>query len=378
MTHKSRWLVALSVLASLVTMNSPIDAKPGGGGGGGGGSGSTIRVEDLGWPVGSLRSAASAINEAGDLVVGWAYWDVTVDYPNRNFAARWTRNAATGAWQAEDLRPLLPRHKTSEGRLVNDAGTVVVRAEITDSSELWFVIMSAGSTRELRPGDSVYDLNDADQMVGSGLDPDTGTGSPLYWASPSAAPVALPVIEDGYSGEAKWFQGPDILGTLADGSGTWLVRWSQADGAWHVARVQLMPEKYFLTGVGTSGRLALMHCAGTRYFTGLPIGCDWRATFWDPPYLGAPVYLPNVAGTFSWTGTVFDDGTVAGTTVASNGTDMLPVLWPTPTTLVKLPLLSGGKNAGAPGFNSHGQFAGYVDVPVKGLSRFHAVVWTLP
>lgn len=369
------WLVALSALSLLAAPSVTVGAKPGGGGG----AGSTIRIEDLGWPAGSLRSAAAAINQSGDLVVGWAYWDVTIDYPNRNFAARWTRNAATGAWQAEDLRPRLPWHTTSDGRLVNDAGTVVVRAEFADGTEHWFVIMSAGPTLELRPGDSISDLNDEDQMAGSGRNPDQAPLElPLYWASPSAIPVELPVIQDGFGGRAQWFQGLDILGTLADGSGNWLVRWSRSDVGWNVLRVQRIPDKYFLTGVGSGGRLALMHCAGTRYFVGSPIGCDWRAAVWDPPYLDLPAYLPNVAGTYSWTGRVFDDGTVMGVTVASNGVDMLPVLWPTPTTLVKLPLLSGGKGGGAPGLNSHGQLAGHVDVPVKGLSKFHAVVWTLP
>jgi len=143
-------------------------------------------------------------------------------------------------------------------------------------------------------------------------------------------------------------------------------------------RVQQIPDKYYVTGVGSSGRLALMHCAGTRYFVGSPTGCDWRAAVWDPPYLGAPTYLPNVAGTYSGTGRVFDEGTVVGVTVASNGIDVLPVLWPTPTTLVKLPLLSGGKGGGVAGLNSHGQLTGHVDVPVKGVSKFHAVVWTRP
>jgi hypothetical protein len=47
-------------------------------------------------------------------------------------------------------------------------------------------------------------------------------------------------------------------------------------------------------------------------------------------------------------------------------------------TLVQLPLLTGGK-AGAPGgFNSHRQLVGSVNVPIKGLSSDHAVLWTLP
>ncbi len=368
-------LVAIFAVASMAVPGVATAGKPGGGGGG-----SAIRVEDLGRPAGSVNSVAYAINEAGNLVVGAAYWNATFDYPNNRYAARWSRNATTGAWQAEDLRPSLPLHKRSSGTQVNDAGTVVVSAEYSDSTQHWFVITTAGPMREFGPMEAIADLDDTDRLIGTRYAADASqVAKPLYWASPSATVVELPVLEAGYGGQAQSFQGLDILGVLADASGDWLVRWKQIGGAWsNPERVLQLPRGYSLTGVSPSGRLAFMHCTGTRYFMKTPIGCDWRAAVWDPPYAGAPTYLPNVAGTYSWTGGVMDDGTVTGVTVASNGVDMLPVLWPTPTTLVQLPLLAGGKGGAPGGFNSHRQLAGGVDVPVKGLSTDHAVLWTLP
>ena len=340
--------------------------------------GTAIRVEDLGKPAGSVRSAAGAINDAGNVVVGWAYFDATLEYRNNNYAARWTRSSGSGAWQPEDLRPLLPMHKNSYATLVNDAGTVVISAEFLDSTYHAFVITSVGQTLELGPGETVYDLDESDQMIGSRRDPSQALpDQPLFWASPSGPAVELPVIQSGFGGQARWFQDVTILGTLADDSGGWLVQWSKVDGQWIVTRLQKLPS-FDLTGVGPDGRLAFMHCTGPRYFQQTVIGCDWRAAAWDPPYDGVPTYLPNLAGTYSWTGGVMDDGTVHGLTVASNGIDMLPVLWPAPTTLVKLPLLAGGKSGGTGGFNAYRQIAGYVDVPVKGRSTYHAVVWTLP
>ena len=367
-------LVAILTVASLAVPGMAAGGKPGGGGGG-----SATRVEDLGRPAGSVNSAANAINEAGSVVVGAAYWNATFEYPNNRYAARWTRSAATGAWQAEDLRTLLPPHKRSSGTQVNDAGTVVVSVEYRDSTQHWFVITSAGPMREFGPIEAVADLDEGDRLIGTRYAADaTQVAKPLYWASPTAAVVELPVLQPGYGGQTLLFQGLDILGTLADASGDWLVRWRQVDGAWNVERVLQLPRSYSLTGVSPGGRVAFMHCTGTRYYMKTPIGCEWRAAVWDPPYAGAPAYLPNLAGTYSWTGGVMDDGTVTGLTVASNGVDMLPVLWPTPTTLMQLPLLTGGK-AGAPGgFNSHRQLVGSVNVPIKGLSTDHAVLWTLP
>jgi len=190
------------------------------------------------------------------------------------------------------------------------------------------------------------------------------------------------MLEPGSGGSARWFDGTDILGTLSDATGKWLVRWSPvAVGSWSVTRVAQLPVSHELSGVSLGspgGRLALAHCAGKLSFVGTVYGCEWRAEVWDSPYAGMPKYLPTVAGVHSWTGGVMDDGTVLGVSVASNGVDMLPVVWPTPTTLVKLPLLSGGKSGSAGGINAFRQVAGAVDVPVKGRSQNHAVVWTLP
>jgi hypothetical protein len=362
-------LIALLTAAALGLPGTATAAKPGGGGGGGG---SAIHIEDLGRPAGSVSSAGTAINEMGNVVVGSAYWDATFEYPNSSYAARWTRNAVTGSWQAEDLRPLLPRHRRSEAVLVNDAGTVVINTVYADSTEHWFVATSAAVLLELAPGESVADLSDADQMVGARL------GAPLYWGSPSSEPVELPVIQAGYGGEARWFQGVEILGILADDLGDSLVRWFRVGEGWGVERVQRLPPRYYVTGIGPTGRLALMHCPGPRFVKGVKLGCDWRAAVWDPPYSGDPAYLPNIAGSYSWTGGVTNDGAVVGVTVASNGLDMLPVLWPTPTTLVSLPLLAGGTSGGAGCcFNGYRQLAGHVDVPLKGRSQWHAVVWSL-
>lgn len=370
-TLVTRSVILLVGALLAVPLTTAIAGKPSGG--------AAIRIEDLGKPAGAVRSAAGAINDAGNVVVGSAYFDATIEYGNNNYAARWTRASGSGAWQPEDLRPLLPMHKTSGAALVNNAGTVIISSEFLDSTYHGFVITSAGETLELGPGEGVHGLSESDQMIGSRRDASQALpDKPLFWASPSGPATELPVIHPEFGGQARWFQGPYILGTLADDSGAWLVRWSKIGGQWIVARLQKLPPSYELTGVAPSGRLAFAHCTGPRYFMQTAIGCDWRAAAWDPPYDGAPTYLPNFAGTYSWAGSVMDDGTIPGVTVASNGVDMLPVLWPTPTMLVKLPLLSGGKSGGPSGFNAYRQIAGYVDVPLKGRSTYHAVVWTLP
>lgn len=100
------------------------------------------------------------------------------------------------AIRVEDLRPLLPMHKTSYATLVNNAGTVVIAAEFLDSTCHGFVITSAGQTLELGPGETVPDLNESDQMIGSRRDPSQALpDKPLFWASPSGPATKLPVIQ---------------------------------------------------------------------------------------------------------------------------------------------------------------------------------------
>lgn len=372
---KGKTILVASLLATIAVMASPVTlaGKPGGGGSGGD---SPFRVEDLGQPAGSVSSSAAAVNNAGNIAVGSAYWAATFDYPNNHYAARWTRNASTGAWQAEDLRPLLPPHSWSGGLGVNDAGTVVGRI-IEGNNQRFFVITSAGAVIELGTGEAVAGLRDTDEMVGSRSSGDPAVpATPLYWSSASATPVELPVLQPGEGGAAQWFHGAALLGILSDDTGSRLVRWIRSGAGWSVEAIREIPAKYLVKGVAADGRLALMHCAGQLYLMQKPYACDYRAAVWDAPYDGAPSYLPNLAGTYSWTNGVTEDGKVVGVTVTSNGVDMVPVVWPTPATVVRLPLLSGGKTGTVLQPNAYGQMPGDSTFQFKGQSGQHAVVWT--
>jgi hypothetical protein len=338
--------------------------------------GSSIRVEDLGKPNGSVMSAAGAINDSGNMAVGSAYWNATFDYPNRNYAARWTRSTG-GAWQAEDLRTLIPDTKESGATQVNNAGTVTVQSlRRSDSVYHSYVISNSGPVIDLGANVFPNDLNEADAMVGYRYDPAGGPLVPLYWSSPTETPQELPSLAAGYRAEAMWFQGLDVIGTSDNPSGRWVVRWSRISGTWTVSAIVKLPiGTANLTGMNSAGRLAFWVCD--------PFPCDLlqknaKAAVWEAPYTQPPTYLPTLAEPKSYSGEVMEDGTVVGRVIASNGVDMLPVMWPTPTNVTALPLLSGGKAGGTGHVNAFRQIAGSIDVPLKGLSRIHAVVWTLP
>ena len=338
--------------------------------------GSAIRVEDLGKPAGSVMSGAGGIDDFGKVVVGGAYWNATLDYPNRNYAARWTRTTS-GAWQAEDLRTLIPNTKESGAMQVNNAGTVTVRSlDTVDSQYHSLVITSSNAVIELGANVVPNDLNEAGAMVGYRNDPGGQPLVPLFWSSPYVAPQILPVLAAGYGGEAVWFDGTDVVGTSDDADGRWLVRWSASSGTWQATPIEKLPiGTVAVTGMNSAGRVALWICD--------PLPCDLlqknaRAAVWDPPYTQPPTYLPTLTGPKSYPAAVMDDGVVVGVVIAGNGVDMLPVIWPTPTTVTALPLLTGGKAGGVGRVNAYRQIAGSVDVPVKGRSRTHAVVWTLP
>jgi hypothetical protein len=58
---------------------------------------------------------------------------------------------------------------------------------------------------------------------------------------------------------------------------------------------------------------------------------------------------------------------------------MLPVVWPNPTTMTALPLISGGRSGLPSGrINAFKQVPGYVAVTVKGRTLWQAVIWTVP
>jgi hypothetical protein len=366
MVTKTITLLASALLA--MPLATAVAGKPSGG--------SAIRVADLGKPTGSVMSGAGGINDVGNVVVGGAYWDATLDYPNRNYAVRWTRSTS-GAWQAEDLRTLIANTKESGAMQVNNAGTVTVKSLDTVDSQYHSLVIT-GSSVVIDLGANVFpnDLNEAGAMVGYRYDPGGQPLVPLFWPSPSIAPQVLPVLAAGYGGQASWFNGTDIVGTSDDASGRWLVRWSASSGTWRATPIVKLPAgTVAATGINSAGRLALWVCD--------PFPCDLvqknaRAAVWDPPYTQLPTYLPTLAGPKSYSGVVMEDGAVVGRVIASNGVDMLPVIWPTPVTITALPLLTGGKAGGVGRVNAYRQITGSVDVPVKGRSTSHAVVWTLP
>jgi hypothetical protein len=364
----TRSIILLAGALLVMPLATAVAGKPSGG--------SAIRVEDLGKPAGSVMSGAGGMDDFGKVVVGGAYWNATFDYPNRNYAARWTRSTS-GAWQAEDLRTLIPNTKESEAMQVNNAGTVTVRSlDTVDSQYHSLVITSSNAVIDLGANVVPNDLNEAGAMVGYRYDPGGQPIVPLFWPSPDVAPQILPVIDAEYGGEAAWFDGTDVVGTSDDADGRLLVRWSVSSGTWQATPIVRLPiGTVAVTGMNSTGRLALWVCD--------PFPCDLlqknaRAAVWDPPYTQSPTYLPTLTGPKSYSGVVMENGVVVGVVIASNGVDMIPVIWPTPATITALPLLTGGKAGNVGRVNAYRQIAGSVDVPVKGRSRTHAVVWTLP
>lgn len=339
---------------------------------GGGSPGSGIRVEQLPLPVGAAQSMAVDINEQGTAIVGSIDW-TSDQYVGRMFAARWRRSSAGSSWQAEDLRPLLPTGRKSEARLVNDAGTVLVHSEFEDGTLHWFVITSAGDTVEVAPSDEPRDLNEIDAMVGrrsgGGVRPD----QPIYWTSPYDVAVELPVLEDGYGGAATSFLGSDVIGTLSDASGLWLVRWSLTDGQWNVGRIEQIPPGYTVQSMNSGGRIALNICE--------PYPCNSvsavsNGAVWDPPYDSTPVYLAKRGGTSSIAGRVLEDGTVLGTLISSSS--WVPVLWTTPATLTEFPTLSHADSTFVAGANEFKQVVGRVRLYSARQFQTVGVLWTLP
>lgn len=347
---------------------APVTAgKPSAGGG--------IKVEELAKPVGSVRAYANDVNDSGTIAVGAAYWDATWVYRNNFYAVRWTRATTADPWVAEDLRPLMPPAGDgypidSRAFAVNDAGTVLF---MTFNSNHRYVVTSAGAVIDLG-ANLAESLSNNDTMVG--LRPGSPTVA-LFWATPTSPPEELPPLANGYHASASMFQGADVVGKADDASGSWVVRWVNNAGNWSVQRIALLPPK--ATGPGgmnSAGRLSL----GLYDPSAAQYGWDWRPAVWDPPYTQPPVALPTVSGAAGVAGAVLEDGTVVGVVTASSKTvkNWLPVVWPTPTSVVRLPLLSGGKYGQAQRVNAYRQIAGTVNFVDGWSTPEHAVIWTLP
>lgn len=356
------------VTACLLGPAPAMAGKPAGGGNG-------IKVEELAMPAGSIEAYAGDINDSGTIVVGSAYWDATWTYRNNFYGVRWTRASKADPWVAEDLRPLMPLGGDgypvdSRAYAVNDAGTIVY---LSYGSSHRYVSTAAGNFVDLGIV-AVNDLSNNDTMVGQ------RPGSPavaLFWAAPTSTPAELPPLASGYDAAALLFQGADVIGTAGDALGTWVVRWTQSEGTWSVQRIALMPPSSSApSGMNSAGRIGL----GVYDPSSAPYGWGQRPAVWDPPYAQTPVNLPTVSGTAGSTGAVLEDGTVVGNVTASSKTvkNWLPVIWPAPTSLVRLPLLSGGKYGEVHGVNAYRQIAGTVSFVEGWNTIWHAVIWTLP
>lgn len=356
----------LAVIALTTTyLLGPVPAgagKPPGGGGSG------ITIEELTKPVGSVEAYAGDVNDIGTIAVGAAYWDATWDYTNNYHSVRWTRATTADPWVAEDLRLKFPHNVESRAYAVNDAGTILF---LSYDSGHYYVMTSAGALMDLGT-DAVSDLSNDDTMVGV-----RSPGVPLFWASPSSEPYELPLLESGYGASASAFQGPDVIGWADDADGRWVVRWVNSAGSWSVRRVALLPPKANGPGgMNSSGRISL----GLYEPSSVQYGWEHRPAVWDPLYTLPPVKLPTVSGTAGSAGPVLEDGTVVGVVTANSKTvkNWLPVIWPTPTSLVKLPLLSGAKYGQTGRVNAYRQVAGRVSVVDGWATIDHAVIWTLP
>lgn len=361
-------VIAFVTAASLLGAAPAMAGKPSSGGNG-------IKVEELVKPAGSIRAYANAVNDSGTIAVGAAYWDATWTYRNNFYAVRWTRATPADPWVAEDLRPLMPMGGggypiDSRAVGVNDAGTILF---MTFSSNHRYVVTSAGAVIDLG-ANLAFGLSNNDTMAGY------RPGSPavaLFWATPTSQPEELPSLASGYDAIASFFQGADLIGTATDASGTWVVRWVNSAGSWSVQRVALLPPRASGPGgMNSAGRISL----GLYDPVSAPYGWDHRPAVWDPPYTQPPIPLPTVSGTAGGAGAVLEDGTVVGVVTASSKTvkNWLPVIWPTPTSLVRLPLLSGGKYGDTHGVNAYRQIAGTVNFVDGWSTPEHAVIWTLP
>jgi hypothetical protein len=335
------------------------------------GGGSGIKVEDLIKPAGSVDAYAGDISDSGIVAVGAAYWDATWDYRNNYYAVRWTRASTSDPWVTEDLRTMFPLNIDTRPYLVNDAGTMVVLSYNTGHR---YVMTSSGAVIDIGTY-SVNDLSNNDTMVGYGWG--TQSDVPLFWASPSSPPEELPPLASGQNAGASLFLGPDVIGWADDGDERWVVRWVNNAGSWSVHRIALLPPGVSgPNGMNSAGRISVgvYDPSSARY------GWDNRPAVWDFPYSEPPVNLPTVSGTAGATGAVLEDGTVVGVVTASSKTvkNWLPVIWPTPTSLVRLPLLSGAKYGTTSRVNAYRQIAGTASFVDGWATTDHAAIWTLP
>ena len=363
-----RYLIGVVIAAALLAAVSADAARKGGGGGNGGGASSDFSVTTLPMPDGAVNSRANAISEDGNQVVGDAYWNATIEYPNKWYAVLWTKDSS-GTWQARDLRDLWPDTTWSWGTTVNDSGTVVLRSQDHSTpSQYQTVVLYGGVALPLGGDTFVNGLSSSDEMSGSqaGSNGDV----PLYWGNPFAAPDVLPTewAHNSFSSaSAGWFIGSNLHGAGTDTGGRWLVQWSLSNGSWGITATTRVPDAFSAGGMNADGLVG-----GTVCQAPCSGPFDYRPASWQSG--GDVVILPTPNGPYGWVTTVLASGEIAGTVEASNGIDMIPVIWPASDKVVALPLPSRGV-AGFTGGSAGNRIVGSATTQVKGKRVTNAVVW---
>lgn len=303
-----------------------------------------------------LWAGPAAIND-GEVIVGRSAY---TESPKVLFhAVRWTRTSASADWQIEDLHPALPASEMSQANAVNESGVVVGYME-TGGVGRGFVLTAAGDAIDLGPGVFAGALNDAGEMAGNAAAGYDGRdiSVPLYWAAPGSDPSALPPLAAGASAEARFFAGSGaIIGVATDESGDWLVRWQRSGEGWTVQRLQPHTPR----GPHPLAQNVLGMAVGNGCSP--PPSCDpladLRAWYWAS-FEEPALQLPTLANLRTFIGGIADDGLMVGTSHVKGLTSYRPVMWPSPTSIVELPLPPKGSSGSAAGVNGRlGASAGF-------------------
>jgi uncharacterized membrane protein len=296
----------------------------------------------------------------------------------RFHAVRWTRATGSAAWQVEDLSGRLPSPEESQANKVNEDGLIIGSME-TGGVLRGFVLPQSGPAIDLGPSVFANDLSAGGEMAGESTSASGGSGliTPLYWSAPGAAAETLPPLQPEQPARALFFTpAGDIVGTGSDSAGEWLVRWTRTASGWFIERLQPHVARAPLPRtMNTAGRAIGNGCPS-------PASCDplydTRPFVWTAltePALALPT-LTNRAS--SYVLGIADTGLMTGFGNLRGSTTARPVAWPSPASILELPLLPKGSSGMAGGVNNLGQIVGTVTVSEKSSSRVSAVVWTLP
>jgi len=322
-----------------------------------------------------LWAQPADITDAG-VIVGRNAFTVT---PGLLFhAVRWTRPMGSTEWQVEDLNGRLPSPEMSQANKANEDGLIIGYMEIAGVSR-GFVLSTSGPAIDLGPAVYASDLSPFGEITGMRYPVPGGSDVtvPLYWAAPGAGAESLPPLQDGQSAEAHFFtSGGAIVGVGSDAAGQWMVLWTRGAAGWSVERLQPYVPKGPLPHAGNAAGQAIGNGCPS------PASCDIyvdRRPFYWTDLTSPPIALPTLDSHFpTYVQGLADTGLMAGYGNVKGATASKPVAWPTPSSIIELPLLPKGSGGTAGGVNNLGQIVGTVTVTDKRSSQQSAVVWTLP